>query len=258
MWSAVLLACVLLPRPVAQDAGNRPPDPARVQAAVKDLREAFGKGDAAARIAAIEASADLLDPDVIAGIDKGLRDADENVRAAAVTAFRTMDHPAVLKCLHQEFERNKKLELGPDHVVSVVKAIGEHGSNDSVAVLAKDMLACPDHKVIMARILALGNIRTSESVEALFDMMKLAGPHKVQPFMSEFRLSLLVLTGADQGPSQELWMRWWNEHKKDLAVLPEPPQLAKQDARRWYGFWDRYPKEERQEKRGERGGDGGK
>ena len=41
-------------------------------------------------------------------------------------------------------------------------------------------------------------------------------------------------------------------------TIPEPPQLAKMDARRWYAFWDRYPKEERQEKRGERGGDGGR
>ncbi len=258
MLSPYLLAvCLLLPV-ARQDEERRPPDPERVKSAVQELRDAFSKGDAAARIHAIEAGSELLDPDVIAGIDKGLRDEDENVRAAAVTAFRGMDHPAALKALHQELERDKKLELGPDHAVSVIKAIGEHGSNESVAVLTKDVFGQGDHKVAAARILALGNIRTSASVEALFDTMKLAGQRKVQPYMSEFRLSLLVLTGADQGPSQELWMRWWNEHKKELAVLPEPPQLAKADARRWYSFWDRYPKAERQEKRGERGGDGGK
>ena len=258
MLSPFLLAVSLLLPAARQDEDHRPPDPERVKSAVQDLREAFSKGDAAARIQAIEASSELLDPEVIAGIDKGLRDEDENVRAAAVTAFRTMDHPAALKALHQELERNKKLELASDHVVSVIKAIGEHGSNESVAVLTKDLFSYGDHKVITARILALGNIRTTASVEALFDLMKLAGPRKVQPYMSEFRLALLVLTGADQGPSQELWVRWWNDHKKELTVLPEPPQLAKPDARRWYAFWDRYPKEERQEKRGERGGDGGK
>ncbi len=255
MLAPLLLSVALLSSSSLQDGGSRPPDPERVKSAVRELKEAFAKGDPAARISAIEDGTELLDPAVIAAIEKGMHDGDENVRGAAVGALRYMRHPDALKALHEELERNKKLPYGSDHAIGVIKAIGEHGSSESIAVLSKDLYASADRRIISARIYALGNIRTVKSVDALFDSMKLAGPNKMQPYMDEFRLALIVLTGADQGRSQELWMRWWNDHKKEITVLPEPPKLAKADARRWYDFWDRYPMQERREKRGERGKD---
>jgi hypothetical protein len=110
--------------------------------------------------------------------------------------------------------------------------------------------------VVRARILGLGRIRDRRAVLELIGMMKKAGRARVAPYMDDFRLSLLVLTGADHGASQDEWFAWWNEHKKTLVVPPEPPPVPERDWRRWASYWGLPQVYERARRREDRGDDG--
>jgi hypothetical protein len=83
--------------------------------------------------------------------------------------------------------------------------------------------------------------------------MKMRGPHKIQAQMQYFRASLMVLTGADQGTSQENWLKWWNDNKQKLEVGPKPHEMQKQMQNLWDGYWGEGKAAERETKRGERG-----
>src|SRR5262249_49300774 len=138
---------------------------------------------------------------------------------------------------------------------SLLRAIGQHANASSIEVLADDLWGVQDHGVIQARILSLGRIRTVTSAETLLGLMKAAGPNKIQPFMEDFRLALLSITGVDQGASQDLWLRWWNDKKSKLKVPETPPQLPKAMQARWDSYWGGKMYKDRQPRRGERGKD---
>jgi hypothetical protein len=249
----VLLTTVLTVAPAHQD---REPSEEQVKAAVAALEEAFGKGKSPERIAALQAGAQVLDAAVIEWIGKGLKDRDAEVQKASIESLRSMPHPDALAALHKSYKRDKKLlaheELGP----ALLRAIGQHGSESSIEVLADNPFSPRNHKAIQARILGLGNIRSNESVEELMGLMVKVGRHKAQPYMGEFRLALMRLTGADNGKSVDLWTEWWNDAKKHLEVSKEPPLLPKGEQRQWDHYWGNPRKHERGKRRGDRGDDG--
>jgi hypothetical protein len=252
------------PRPVpAQDGEKRegqddPPLPSKEQIdeAVLDLKKAFDSKETADRIAAIERRSDVLSSQVVEWIAKGLKDQERDVRMAAIQALRWMEHPAALEALHDLYGRDKKLRKDEELHEALLKAIAQHGSVTSIAILSETSSKDATHKIVQARILGLGRIRNPQAVEALFQLMKSQGRHRVQPYMDHFRLSLLVLLGDDHGgKSQDAWLRWWNEHRKELVVAPQPPELPDLLQRAWSRYWDLEVEYERPERRRERGGD---
>lgn len=239
---------------------DSPPTEEEVAEAVEQLELAFKKGKSPERIAAIGASSDVLHVDVVERIDKGLRDKDPEVQAAAIEALRFMDFPAALESLHACYKRDRKLMKHEELSGALLKAIGQHGSKTSIAVLSDDPFSSRNHKAIQARILGLGNIRDPESVEELMGLMKKVGRHKAQPYMGEFRLALMALTGVDQGKSVDLWIKWWNDAKRDLVVGEVAPKLPQKDQNRWDYYWGierEYERDERRRKRGDDGDGGG-
>ena len=248
-----LLACAALCLPPSQDEG---PDPERVRAAVEALDKAFDDGEVADRLEAIRAASSVVDGEVIELIAKGLRDRALEVRDGSLGALRWMDHPDALESLHEHYKREKRrLKDDPEHAASLLKAIAQHGHPDSIAILTEDVFGIRDHRVIEARILGLGHIRSEESVHALFDLMKKVGQGKVAPYMDEFRLSLMVLTAEDHGESRDLWFRWYNDHKRKLKVDVEEPRLPQRWQSAWNSYWNRYDGRKRSRKREDRGGD---
>ena len=252
MWAQLLLCALSL---AGFQEPPPPPDPALVKAAIAELDSAFAKGKSPERIAAIGRAATLLDPAVIDRIARGLKDGDPLVQSAAVEALRFLQHADALAALSDCAKRDKKLAKDGERFAALIKAIGQHASPTSIAWLAEGALAGDDFRVIEARLLALGNIRTRAALEALVGLMRAADRERVQPYMPSFRLALMVLTGADQGVSQDAWIAWWNEHKATLAVEPAAPPLPKELQLRWDAYWGRPMLRERGKKRGERGDD---
>lgn len=230
-------------------------DEAKIKAAVTELDRAFSDGGTPERILAIERASLYGDPTVIERIAKGLHDKDLAVTKSAIEALRFQKHADALKALHDAARRESRIKKDEELYAWLLRAIGQHGSPGSVDLLADDVWSVLDARVIQARILSLGRIRTKASLDKLVELMRLAGPNKIQPFMEHFRISLMVLTGADQGTSQEGWMRWWNDKGSRVAVADKPSPLPKQLQILWDSYWGEAKPNERPTKRSERGKD---
>jgi len=262
MLSLILAAPLLLASAPAQDRDAEPERPSkeRVEAAVAALTEAFeafDKEQPAPTVGAIQGAAEVRAEEVVAVLARlGMRHENRDVAMASITALGLLDHPAALKKLHSLSKRDrKKMAKDPDRVIAVVKAIARHGNPDSIPYLTRDMFQDKRPSVTHARIVGLGGIRSTRSVEELFHLMRGAARNKVQPYMKDFRLALVVLTAVDHGHSQDLWMGWWNDNKKNLKVSAKPPVLPKDLQGRWDSYWGNRRKYVRQKRRGERGDD---
>jgi hypothetical protein len=237
--------------------GDDEPLPREVRTALEKLESAWGKKSTPAdKVAAIQGSAEVTHPLVIERVTEGLAEKDEEVRRSAVDALGQMQHADALAALHAFAKKERKtLPKSPEFYIATIKAIARHGDKESIEVITDKMFAYPDAKLIGARVLGLAHIRDKESIETLFDVMKLADRRKVQGQMRNIRLALMVLTGADEGEDQDRWRKWWSKNGKDFEVKSQMPKLPEEAQRRWDGYWGYQRKYERGTKRGERGQD---
>lgn len=238
-----------------QDEHAPPPSREQIRAVVEELRKAFRGKDVAAKTAAIEAARPVVDAEVIRAIAAGIREPEKEVKLAVLEALRWIDHPAALEELHTIYLREKRLRKDEELFVGLLRSIAQHGQPDSIPILSEFDMSDMTYQVGKARIWGLGMIRSPEAVEALFGMMKRVGRGKLQPMMDEFRVALRVLTGVDHGRSQDAWMRWWNDNKRNLSVPAELPRLPRDVLRKWASYWDLELREEGGRKRKGRGGD---
>lgn len=230
-----------------------PPDPAKVKSTVADLEKAFRGGTKEEKLKALQQASEVVDAEVIRRVGQGLNDKDLDVVKSAISTLRWMAHPDALKELHALAKSPRELRKEPVVFTELLKAIGQHASPSSVAILSDDLWSVPEGGVVQARILSLGRIRTLESVDALMTMMKAAGPHRIQNVMADFRLALVQLTGVDKGLSQQLWNEWWNESKARLKIEPTAGELPRELALRWSVYWGEKLDYERPRRRADRG-----
>ena len=265
MLPTLFAALIAILPPQGSAPQRPPPDPAVVEAARAELARAFDAGEAGERVRALEAHGRVDDAKVAALAAKGLRAGEVEVRKAAVVALRYSPHEDALLALHAFAKQDRALRKDPALYAETLRAIAWHGREASIPVLVEDLWTATEHEVIRARVLGLGRIPSTKSIEALIDLLKIAGPRKTDPHMQEFRTALIVLTGVDRGPSQEGWFAWWNEHKHALRVTATPAELPKPLQVVWDHYWGTHEGEgargdrrERREKGGrEKGGEGG-
>ena len=231
--------------------------PEEIEASRSALETAFKRGEVEERLAAIEAHGRVADPVVVDWLSKGLRDKTPAVRDAALDALRWSEYPTAREELESFYKHEKKLRKDRVFGPQLVRAIAQHGNRSSIELLAKDGLSELDAKLTEARILGLGHIRDVKSVEALMGLMKKASRRRTQPYMNEFQMSLMVLTGTDSGKSQDAWIAWWNDNKRGLEVAPVAPELPKHLQRKWDRYWGVETKKDRGRRREDRGKDEG-
>lgn len=247
----LLLASVLLAPGTTAAQG---PDTQKVERAVKDLKDSLKSREAKERADAIARHRSLGDAEVVGLIARGLRDSADEVVSASIYALRYNEHPKALEALHRAY-KDKKLRKRQEHYPALIQAIGQHANKSSIPLLANNAVTQSSKDAIRARILSLGNIRDRGSVDALMSLMRTAGRHRVQPYMREFRISLMILTGTDQGQNQDEWASWWNASRKSFDVARQAPELPAAQRRRWERFWGLRRTYDRPPKRGERGDD---
>ncbi len=252
----MLLSILLTLLPLVQEPPKpTPPDAEKVKAAIAQLSEAFAKPDAGPRLRAIEAGAALADAEVVKQIARGLDDKEVTVQKAAIEALRYNEHKRALEELHTR-AKQKAAKEDPGTYAPLLRAIGQKGSPTSLEILSENPWAVPDAQVLEAKIIGLSRIRTKEAVKALTDLMEMGGINKVQPFMKDFRVSLWALTGADQGESRDLWLKWYRDNKAKLEVAAKPAPEPLELAQRWKRCWAKPGEEDRPEKgKGKQGGD---
>jgi hypothetical protein len=259
MFAAAFFVVAFALQTPAPAPAQSPTDPKQVETAVAELTAAFGKdGTPQKRVEAIQKHVGVVDARVIEWVAKGLVDSEGTVVTASVDALGHMKHPNALESLSSWFKREKK-KLADDETLlpQVFKAIGRHGSPSSVELLSKDPFDQRTYLAAQARVMSLGNIRAKEAVEALIDMSKLVGPHRMDGVRNDFRVALAQLTGLDLGPESTAWQKWWQDNKKTFEVAKEPAKLEGILQRQWQRYWGLGEKGEKA-KEGEGGGEGGR
>lgn len=258
MIAALCLSLILS----AQNPAPTPSDPKLIETAVAELTVAFGKdGTPAARAETITKHVTIVDARVIEWVAKGLADKDATVVNSAVEALGQMRHPNALDAL-QSFVKRERKRLTEDAALypQVLKAIGRHGNPSSIALLKDNPFDQQSYLAAQARVMSLGNIRTNAAVEALIDMSKLVGPHRMDGLRNDFRVALAQLTGSDLGPESTAWQKWWQDNKRTFETKKEAPKLDSVLQRQWERYWGLNDKaKERGEQGGgrrRRGGDG--
>jgi len=252
-WIALFVFVIVMQLGWAQDA--KPASPEAVKAAVTEIEKALAGKDPAVKVEALKKNSAIVDTKTIDAIAKGLREKEQEVKLAAIEALRFMPHPESRKSLEHWMHSERSLKDQYEVYAAALRAVGQFGAKESIELLVEDLWTAPDNSVMKARLLSLGRIRDRAAVEKLMDLLKSAGQNKVEPFMDDFRLSLMALTGVDQGKSRDLWTRWWQDNKDKFTMAKVEPELPKVDSYRWKSYWGEQMGSPRGEKRGERGTD---
>jgi hypothetical protein len=214
------------------------PETARVQAAITQLEAAFKGAKATERVAALQGAAGLADPKVIALVAKGLKDREPTVELAAIDALGRTAHADALAALTAFYTAEKKnLRKDVEGLPRLLVAIARHANVDTLPIFLDDVQGQLQSKTVTARILGLANIRSTRSIDALFELMKAMGFIEQHTYAEDLRLALMVLTGEDQGRSIDAWQAWWSEHSKTFKVAPALPKLPKAERSRWCTYW---------------------
>ena len=243
----VALAAVLVLTSAAQD--QEKPSPELVQKAVARIDRAFEKdGTAAQRIEALTAAAEVPDPEVVKAMGKGLKDKELEVVQAAVVGLGRMPVDDALDALHAFYKKNrKKLQDEEQTLTLTFQAIARHGDESSVEILTDKLFSAPFHSVVQARIYGLGMIRSKKSVEGIIAMMTKTSRRNVENYMGDLRLSLVALTGTDQGLSVDGWQLWWQKNRRDFEIPAELKFEKESDLFFWNEYWGLTQKEEEEE-----------
>jgi HEAT repeat protein len=218
-----------------------------ITAAVERLKEAYGSESETDQVEAIRAAVGVVDPEVIKLVAKGLRSRSDDVAAAAIDALGRMMDLMALEELHRAYRRGGNLREDEELYALLIKSIGRHGNPGSLDVLGDLSFKHLTIASGRARIMALGNIRTEESVETFVSLARKAGGvsrrrGKVESgwhgkFRSYARVAMAVLTGQDFGLSAVDWGTWYRENRRNLEIAERRPEVSPEIAEFWGKFW---------------------
>ena len=268
-------AVPLLPLGIAQDdeETEQPPvDEEAVADLVERLEELLGDRQAAPedKIELIWEAVELSHEDVVDALEEGLDDKQQEVRLATLDVLGLIDNEDAMKLLAKLARKDKKLQDDEELAAQLFKSLGRYGVEKNMDLFTKNIFASKGSKVVQARLLSLGKIRSEDAVEELISLMNSAagigagkgkgnggGARAKVAHMDEIRMSLYALLEEDAGSSRNDWQKWWNDNKRDFEVSEEEGDLEGPLGRKWGQYWERTTRKrdrDRDEEDGERGG----
>lgn len=211
------------------------------------LEAALRDGGEEERVEAIRAASRVADDGVARLLARAMRDPARAVRREAIDALGWNPSPEALKALTADYWKNTALRDDAELFALLLKAIGRHGDPKSIVVLTDSPFRNLTLANGTARLMGLGNIRSTESVKALVDLSKRAGPERgkgesggnwPETYGPPFRVALAVLTGQDYGMSRAAWQNWWKENEKNFKIAPERPPAPSDVAQYYESYWE--------------------
>ncbi|HIG86890.1 MAG TPA: hypothetical protein EYQ25_07600 [Planctomycetes bacterium] len=251
---SVLLIAPLIQSPAAEKSKLKEQAEAaveRIDAAFKDKTiEASQKGNA------LRAETGVLHELVIKRIAKSLKHKQPLIRDAAVESLGGMIHPKSLEALLSHGKRDRKMMVKQEEYhVAWIKAVGRQQDEEALEALTHQLFSYPTSAVIQARIFAIANIRSVESVGTLIQLMTVTDARRINNHMQNMQTALIRLTSIDRGKNVQSWTAWWRKSKKNYELPMKPPIMKKQMQARWDRFWGNPRTYERNAKRSKRGQD---
>ena len=206
MLFAAISIGLSIPLVTLHPAGQKTPS-SPDQVALERLEEAFGQQDSQARVEALAESGSVANPEVLKAVSRAMKDPSPAVRLAAIEALRFNPLPASLRPLHVELGKNAADEKT---TAALIRAICQKGQNGSLPVIDPRILDSGDRQVTSALIMGLGRMRSRESLETLMSYMVRLPLGRRIAHMDEFRTSLALLTGTDNGMDSNAWLKVGN------------------------------------------------
>ncbi len=204
---------------------------------VIDLEAAVEGGASVRIVRALALAGEIEDPRVVKACFQALVLEDAAVRLAAIEALRFNPHAGALQVLHSQLRKGSAVTADPALEAAVVRAIAQHGSEESITLLAKGPLDATQPVLGRARILGLGNLGSRRSVAALLDLGTQLPDDQRLLFADELRLALGRATGADLGHDVDAWAGWWEASKGGHALATDDSELPTLCALEWRAYW---------------------
>jgi HEAT repeat protein len=239
--NALKIAIVLLGAALAAQEPAAP-DPKLVLA---QLQQALANKEPAIAVDAVQRLGRTADDEVVKLLAKTLQHKEAEVQRAALQALRFNPQPSALTAL---LAANLEQLLDDDDTAAEFYfALGQKADQKALPLLSKGLRVDKGSKVVRARILAIGRIRSPQAVEELMRLLKSGGGggkngRGNNPHMADLRVALAALTGEDFGNDDSAWIHWWGEHDEGYR-LPKSVELQKQVARQWDSLWTEAPKD---------------
>jgi len=237
----LLLVPLLLSLSAAPTAQEPPPAPTpeAVEAALAALKTAFDAKDHRERIGAILEHGWIDEERVIAYVSRGLSDRDAEVRIVAVEALGGMHSDRSLEALTRYFERrHNKTRRDPELWPRLFRAVGRRGDPRAIPTLLQSVREQMSRATIRARLFALANIRSKDSVAGVLEVLERLEERHREASMEDARTALLVLTGERIAGDEQALRDWWAARPPEYTLPAEAPRLEGPAWEAWREFWE--------------------
>ncbi len=227
--TTISITC-LLAVPQDVEANKVGPTAAEMAAAIK----VAVKAGPAPAIETIEGLGLTPDKVVTRAVAAALKHKDQQVKIAALKALRyNVDESAFAELFKA---RSSKAVTAQEEVLAeYYLALGQHRNAKALGILTRGLTARKNgSKLTTARLLAIGRVREKTAIDALIKFMQSGRQWAGQ---RTARVSLVALTGRDEGAKARDWVRWWKENRRSFKFGDKEPELSKRAARTWTKTW---------------------
>jgi hypothetical protein len=195
-------------------------DPAVVKEMVRNFEKAWSKLSSLEKIDAMKALASTRHELAAASIArKGLKDRDPAVREDAAKFLGRMKCRNTVPLLIKAMKPNERIQRVS---LAIIASLGSIGDPKAVPALSKNLWSQKDSALAIvmarARIDALGMIRSKKSVEALIDMMYVAGTSVMKRISGNLVKALVGLTEQRFGRDRGAWKNWWKKNRSKFKL----------------------------------------
>lgn len=224
--------------------------------AAKELKAAFKDKKDDITLAVLDAVGRIPSKLVTKELGAGLKHQSQAVILGTLEALRHNPDPTAIDVLVKQ-RKNKAILDDAKAAEAYAFALGQKADRKCLKPLTDDLVASSKmpSEVLKAKVSALGRIRHVDAIEAILDFSRtgVAGGRQrggVKNMMREAQRSLIVLTGSDQGTSQQAWHDWWSDAKRGFKMSEHAwPLENARTQRQWDNLWktDAEKEEEREE-----------
>jgi len=184
-----------------------------IEARARSFEKRWSGWSVADKLSQLKSMAEI-DHDKISAViaRKSLRDRSLTVRETGAVVLGKMKRKNVTPQLIRALEANRANEKV---YIQVCLALGELNDPRAIRPLSKNWWQHREAgaKGIAARIVAVGKIKHTQSVDALINLITITHKDKLKPYAKYVLYSLKNLTGQDLGPDGRAWKMWWKRNR---------------------------------------------
>jgi len=227
----------------------------------EDVKRAMADPDAAVRLAAARAAADLQDGLLTAPLVRLLKDKELPVRRAAVAALagrvEEKERKEAAAGLAARLAPLGKREEDKEEMLEVVSALHDLAQPSTIKALV-DVTVNDDRDVVRARAMAVANVPCADAIERLIQLGSKGRRHL--GWGDLLRDALQYATGVRLKGDADAWREWWRDAQDGFDFQAAAKRRAEErEAKRRKAERQeeqRRKREERRRDRGDKGGDG--